>query len=58
MRDLIDARMGVLKKEVTKAVGTIKVKGPNFELHGKYSGEITPAQLRAKRDKSNKPFAL
>jgi hypothetical protein len=57
-RDLIDGRLGVLRKEVTKAVGTIKVKGPNFEMHGQYSGEVTPAQLRAKRDKSNKPFAL
>jgi hypothetical protein len=29
-----------------------------FELHGQYSGEITPAQLRAQRDKSNKPFTV
>lgn len=57
-RDLIDGRMGVLKKEVAKAVGTIKVKGSSFELHGQYSGEITPGQLRAQRDKSNKPFAV
>jgi hypothetical protein len=57
-RDLIDGRMGVLKKEVAKAVGTIKIKGNTFELHGQYSGEITPAQLRAQRDKSNKPFAV
>lgn len=57
-RDLIDGRMGVLKKEVAKAVGTIKIKGNTFELHGQYSGEITPAQLRAQRDKSNKPFTL
>lgn len=57
-RDLIDGRMGVLKKQVAKAVGTIKIKGNTFDLHGQYSGEITPAQLRAKRDKSNKPFAV
>ncbi|KQN08608.1 hypothetical protein ASE85_16920 [Sphingobium sp. Leaf26] len=57
-RDLIDGRMGVLKREVAKAVGTIKIKGNTFDLHGQYSGEITPAQLRAKRDKSNKPFTL
>ncbi|UZK70066.1 hypothetical protein OKW76_03155 [Sphingomonas sp. S1-29] len=57
-RDLIDGRMGVLKREVAKAVGTIKVKGPNFDLHGQYSGEITPAMLRAKRDESHKPFAV
>ena len=57
-RDLIDGRMGVLKKEVAKAVGTIKIKGPSFDIHGKYSGEITPAQLRAQRDKSNKPFTV
>jgi len=57
-RDLIDGRMGVLKKEVAKAVGTIKIKGPSYELHGRYSGEITPGQLRAQRDKSNKPFTV
>ena len=57
-RDLIDGRMGVLKKEVAKAVGTIKIKGNSFEIHGQYSGQITPAQLRAQRDKSNKPFAV
>jgi len=57
-RDLIDGRMGVLKKEVAKAVGTIKIKGSSFEIHGQYSGEITPRQLREKRDKSNKPFAV
>ncbi|MBB6192404.1 hypothetical protein FHS51_002647 [Sphingobium wenxiniae] len=57
-RDLIDSRMGVLKKEVAKAVGTIKLKGNTFDLHGQYSGEITPAQLRAKRDKSHKPFTV
>lgn len=54
----IDGKLGLLRREVTKAVGTIKIKGPNFEMHGQYDGEITPAQLRAKRDKSNKPFAL
>lgn len=57
-RDLIVGRMGVLKKEVAKAVGTIKIKGPSYELHGRYSGEITPAQLRAQRDKSHKPFTV
>jgi hypothetical protein len=57
-RDLIDGRMGVLKKEVAKAVGTIKVKGNTFDIHGQYSGETTPRQLREKRDKSNKPFAV
>lgn len=57
-RDLIDGRIGVLKKEVAKAVGTIKLKGKTFDMHGQYSGEVTPAQLRAKRDKSNKPFTL
>lgn len=57
-RDLIDGRMGVLKSEVAKAVGVIRIKGPNFELHGKYAGEITPGQLRAKRDKSHKPFTV
>ena len=57
-RDLIDGRMGVLRKEVAKAVGTIKIKGNTFDLHGQYSGEITPAQLRAKRDKSHKPFTV
>jgi hypothetical protein len=57
-RDLIDGRMGVLKKEVAKAVGTIKIKGPTYDLHGRYSGEITPAQLRAQRDKSHKPFTV
>lgn len=57
-RDLIDGRVGVLKKEVAKAVGTIKVKGSTFEMHGQYSGEITPAQLRAKRDISHKPFTV
>lgn len=57
-RDLIDGKLGVLRKEVSKAVGTIKIKGNTFDLHGQYSGEITPAQLRAKRDKSNKPFAI
>jgi hypothetical protein len=57
-RDLIDGRMGVLKKEVAKAVGTIKIKGPSYDLHGRYSGEITPGQLRAQRDKSHKPFTV
>lgn len=57
-RDLVDGRFGVLKRELKKAVGVIKVRGPNFEMHGQYSGEITPAQLRAQRDKSQKPFAL
>ncbi len=57
-RDLIDSKLGVLRKEVKKAVGVIKIKGDTFDLHGQYAGEITPAQLRAKRDKSNKPFAL
>ncbi|MFZ2997354.1 hypothetical protein [Sphingobium sp.] len=57
-RDLIDGRMGVLKKEVAKAVGTIKIKGPSYELHGRYSGEITPGQLRAQRDNSHKPFTV
>lgn len=57
-RDLIDGRMGVLKKEVAKAVDTIKIKGPSYDLHGQYSGEITPAQLRAQRDKSHKPFTV
>lgn len=57
-RDLIDGRLGVLKKEVAKAVGTIKIKGKTFDMHGQYSGEITPAQLRAKRDKSHKPFTV
>ena len=56
-RDLIDGRMGVLKSEVAKAVGTIKIKGNTFDMHGQYSGEITPGQLRAKRDKSHKPFS-
>ena len=56
-RDLIDGRMGVLKKEVAKAVGTIKIKGKTFDMHGQYSGEVTPRQLREKRDKSQKPFA-
>jgi hypothetical protein len=57
-RDLIDGRAGVLKKEATKAVGVIKVKGKTFDLHGQYSGEITPAQLRAMKQKSDKPFAV
>jgi hypothetical protein len=57
-RDLIDGRLGVLRKEVAKAVGTIKIVGKTFDLHGQYSGEITPAQLRAKRDKSHKPFTV
>jgi len=57
-RDLIDGRMGVLKKEVAKAVGTIKLKGKTFDMHGQYSGEVTPAMLRAKRDKSHKPFTV
>lgn len=57
-RGLIDGRMGVLKKEVAKAVGTIKIKGPSYDLHGRYSGEITPGQLRAQRDNSNKPFTV
>jgi hypothetical protein len=57
-RDLIDGRMGVLKREVAKAVGTLKIKGDTFELHGQYSGEVTPRQLREMRDKSNKPFAV
>lgn len=57
-RDLIDGRMGVLKKEVAKAVGTIKLKGKTFDMHGQYSGEVTPRQLREMRDKSNKPFAV
>lgn len=57
-RDLIDGRMGVLKKEVAKAVGTIKLKGKTFDMHGQYVGEITPAQLRAQRDKSHKPFTV
>jgi hypothetical protein len=55
-RDLIDSKAGVLKREVAKAVGTIKIVGKTFDMHGQYSGEITPAQLRAKRDKSHKPF--
>lgn len=57
-RDLIDGRIGVLKKEVAKAVGTIKLKGKTFDMHGQYSGEVTPRQLREMRDKSNKPFAV
>ena len=57
-RDQIDRKLGLLRREVTKAVGTLKIKGDTFDLHGQYSGEVTPAQLRAKRDKSNKPFAL
>jgi len=57
-RDLIDGRLGVLKKEVAKAVGTIKLKGKTFDMHGQYSGEVTPRQLREKRDKSHKPFTV
>lgn len=57
-RDLIDGRMGVLKKEVAKAVGTIKLKGKTFDMHGQYSGEVTPRQLREMRDKSHKPFTV
>lgn len=57
-RDLVDSKMGVLKKEVAKAVGTIKRKGKTFDMHGQYSGEITPRQLREMRDKSHKPFTV
>ena len=56
-RDLIDGRIGVLRKELAKAVGTIKIKGNTFDMHGQFSGEITPAQIRAKKAKSDKPFA-
>jgi len=57
-RAQIDGKLGLLRRELKKAVGTIKIKGPNFDLHGQYEGEITPAQLRAKKGKSDAPFAV
>ena len=54
----IEEKLGLLRREAKKAVGTIKIKGPNFDMHGQYEGEITPAQLRAKKGKSDAPFAI
>lgn len=54
----IEDKLGLLRREAKKAVGTIKIKGPNFDMHGQYEGEITPQQLRAKKGKSDKPFAV
>ena len=56
-RDLIDARAPLLRRELTKAVGDIKEYRESKAGPPVLVRTITPAQIRAKRDASNKPFA-
>jgi len=58
MRDAVSERSASLHRERDKAVGTIKIEGKNFDRHGKYDAELTPAQVRAMAEKSDAPFRV